>query len=36
MIAAGDFKDPFPLGGKNNVISNEGFIIISVNRLRVK
>lgn len=36
MIAAGDFKDPFPLGGKNNVISDEGFIIISVNRLLVK
>lgn len=36
MIAAGDFKDPFPLGGKNIVISDEGFIIISVNRLLVK
>lgn len=24
MIAAGDFKDPFPLGGKNIVISDEG------------
>lgn len=35
MIAAGDFKDPFPLGGKNNVISDEGFIIIFVNTLRV-
>ena len=36
MIAAGDFKDPFPLGGKINVISDEGFIIISVNRLLVE
>lgn len=36
MIAAGDFKEPFPLGGKSNVISDEGFIIISVNRLLVK
>ena len=36
MIVAGDLKDPFPLGGKNNVISDESFIIISVNRLRVK
>lgn len=36
MIAAGDFKDAFPLGGKNIVISDEGFIIISVNRLLVK
>lgn len=36
MVAAGYFKNPFPLGGKNNVISDEGFIIISVNRLSVK